>query len=351
MNQENQLLFFFSTLGVFNGLLLSTYFIVFVKTNRISNFFFGLLLLMLSLRIGKSVFYYFDSEVPKIILQIGLSACFLIGPSLFFYFKTKFSETKKLTFGEKVHFLALVSIILIIGSFFSYPSYPNFWNTYLIKIIYFQWFIYLLISGYLIRKKIKNVFISKKDVHVIDWWIIGVFIGNTIIFFMYVSVFFTRFSGQYILGALSFSIIFYFLLIFLVLKKKREAVFSDPKLKYGSKKIDEDEANILIEKLELLMTKDKLYINSDIKLNDIAKELKILPHTLSQLLNDNIGKSFSSYINEYRVSEAKRLLISNDDFTLESIGYDAGFSSKSAFFSIFKKFTKTTPAGYKKSVS
>ena len=104
-------------------------------------------------------------------------------------------------------------------------------------------------------------------------------------------------------------------------------------------------------KLKSMMTEEELYKRPDIKLKDIASELHIIPHKLSQLLNDNVGKSFAQFINEYKIDEAKRLLKENNQFTLEAIGYEAGFSSKSAFYATFKKVVGKTPSEYQKDLN
>ncbi|RXM42253.1 hypothetical protein BOW55_20770, partial [Flavobacterium sp. YO12] len=78
MNVDNQILFFLSALGVFNSVVLSFYFLFFKQNKAKSDLFLGLLLLSLSLRIGKSVFYNFNPQLSKTYLQIGLSACFLM---------------------------------------------------------------------------------------------------------------------------------------------------------------------------------------------------------------------------------------------------------------------------------
>src|SRR5689334_8410822 len=80
MDFGNKALFFFSSLGAFNGFVLGIYFIFFTEKKHLSNYFLGALLLALSIRIGKSVAFFFDSNVPKTILQIGLTACTFIGP-------------------------------------------------------------------------------------------------------------------------------------------------------------------------------------------------------------------------------------------------------------------------------
>ena len=61
-----------------------------------------------------------------------------------------------------------------------------------------------------------------------------------------------------------------------------------------------------------------------------------------------LEKNFALFINEYRVAEAKQLLQENNQFTLESIGFEAGFSSKSTFYATFKKLVGKTPAAFKK---
>ena len=106
-----------------------------------------------------------------------------------------------------------------------------------------------------------------------------------------------------------------------------------------SKKIEDEEALLIIEKLEKVMLQKELYKNPNIKLTSIAKELHISTHRLSQLLNDNLGKSFAQYINESRIEEAKKLISEKSDYTFEVIGYEAGFSSRSAFYATFKKLT------------
>ena len=124
MDLGTQLLFFISGLGVFNGLLMSLYFLLFTRPKRIQNIFFGLLVLMLSMRIGKSVFLYFGGPLPKIILQIGLSACFMAGPFLFFYIKSVLKQDQKMARKDSVHILGLLAVIVTLGLIFPYNTQP-----------------------------------------------------------------------------------------------------------------------------------------------------------------------------------------------------------------------------------
>src|SRR6478752_3873810 len=114
----NGALFFMSAAGAFNGLVLGVYFLCFSRTRKVSNYFLGALLIALSLRIGKSVLYYFDSTLLKIYLQIGLSACWFIGPFMLYYIKAEKEQVKKIPRGWIWSILLLAVFILVVGLIF-----------------------------------------------------------------------------------------------------------------------------------------------------------------------------------------------------------------------------------------
>lgn len=350
MTFDNPLLFFICSIGVFNGFIASFYFLFFSKQKRAQNLFFGLLLLLLSVRIGKSVYAIFTekNELDLFILQIGLSACFLIGISLYYYLKSSVENTKVIPKSWKIHYAILTLIILTIGIVKPYETNKALWNDYIVVyLIYTVWGIYILFSGFLL-KNIFNKIVSKREkCTTSELWLVAVFIGNILIYSAYIIGYFYL----YLIGTITFSVVFYALLIFLLFKKNRENVFRDIPEKYAAKKINSNEADKLINELSSLMQTKALFKNPDVKLKDLADQLNISKHHLSQLLNDNLGKSFAQYINERRIEEAKKLLVENNQFTLEAIGFEAGFSSKSTFYATFKKIVGQTPAEFKKQCS
>ncbi len=341
MNFSNELLFFFSALGVFNALLISFYFFFYKKPKTISNFFFGFMLLMFAIRVGKSVFFYFNSNLALVYIQMGLSACILIGPALYFYIKSVIYQEKRTSFWA-IHFLSLLALTIWVGYRFPETFNPDIGGLAWIDIIYSVWMIYILASGYHLRCTIKKIFIKKEKITGLDFWVLSTFIGNLIIWIAYRTVNYT----SYIVGALSFSFIFYLLFLLIHFNRRKEDIFND-RVKYSDKKIETEEAVLLANKLKQTMNENKLYNDPNLKLKDVAKSLNIVPHRLSQLLNDNLDKSFTSFINEYRINEAKRLIKENDKLTLEAIGYECGFNSKSTFYSAFKKHSGTTPSQFK----
>lgn len=135
MELTNQLLFFFGGLGVFNGALMSLYFLFVVKPKRLQNQLFGLLLLMLSIRIGKSIFYYFLRGLSKDILQIGLTACLFIGVFLLFYVQTSIEQRNTLRRQERWQLWGLAALAIIVGLALPYRNYPDEWNAYIVQSI------------------------------------------------------------------------------------------------------------------------------------------------------------------------------------------------------------------------
>nr|WP_262508226.1 helix-turn-helix domain-containing protein [Zobellia sp. OII3] len=82
----------------------------------------------------------------------------------------------------------------------------------------------------------------------------------------------------------------------------------------------------------------------------MADVLNISETYLSHLVNKLGGHNFSDHINHYSILDAKDMLADGkyNDYTILSIGLEAGFNSKSTFYSVFKKHTGLTPTGFRK---
>lgn len=102
---------------------------------------------------------------------------------------------------------------------------------------------------------------------------------------------------------------------------------------------------------ESLLRKQFIYRDPNLTREHVADLLGISPGYLSQLITLNGSENFSNYINRFRVEETKQMLCNStfDKYNIESIGLEAGFSSKSTFFKTFKKFTGLTPNAFKNS--
>lgn len=333
------MLFFFSALGAFNGFMLSVYFAINANKKTFSNYFLAFLLLMLSVRIIKSVFFYFNPQLSNIYIQIGLSACTLIGPFLYLYLK---SQTNNEKIKWNIHIFPYLIGITLLGLIYPYVEYQEIWSRWIVKGIYLQWFVYIAITmKYIlpIFHKISN----KENIKNSDVWHLSIYFGVTFIWLAYCIAAYT----SYIVGALSFTFVLYLIILLIVFKNTKTSTFFEEKERYKNKEIDDNTIEDIRQKITVIKDKE-LYLNPNVTLDETAKDLKISKHLLSQYLNEKLGQSFTNFINGFRIEKAKELLKSNTNHTIEGIGYDCGFNSKSTFFTTFKKITGKTPSEYQK---
>ena len=93
---------------------------------------------------------------------------------------------------------------------------------------------------------------------------------------------------------------------------------------------------------------EKPYLNPELSMDILSGSLNIPKHQLTEVLNTEIGKNFFQFVNEYRVEAVKEQLLNPKNiYSIEAIGYDCGFSSKSSFFTVFKRITGKTPQEFR----
>jgi len=111
------------------------------------------------------------------------------------------------------------------------------------------------------------------------------------------------------------------------------------------KRLTESQIVSVKEKLENLMQSEKLYLNNELSLPLLSQKVGVSIHELSYLINDVYGENFFSFVNKYRIEEAKRLLCSEkyEALNILGIGFEAGFNSKTTFNTAFKKSTGLSP--------
>ncbi len=123
---------------------------------------------------------------------------------------------------------------------------------------------------------------------------------------------------------------------------------ADDDKKYRSSVTLETAENTM-HKLQTLMAAG-LYKDSTLTLRKLAHELDLSQHHLSQIINEQTQGSYYDLLNQYRISEAKRLL-SHSDMSVIDITYEAGFNSKSSFYTEFKRQNNCTPGQFKQNDS
>jgi AraC-like DNA-binding protein len=201
-----------------------------------------------------------------------------------------YSDTEKIKFDWLRNFLCIFTFVLVLGGVFDFTNSFIFHLSY-IQIFYFELILavvtyYLAIAGYLRSKTIELEFSETKSKAVAE---------------------------------------------------ERKTLLSDKDLEK------------LKSKLQNMVENDKIYLEPNLTLNDLSRQLGVNSTVLSYTINNGFGKNFNDFINEFRIGEVKEKLKKADDSTLLGLAFDCGFNSKATFNRAFKKFTGVSPKEFQES--
>ena len=124
-------------------------------------------------------------------------------------------------------------------------------------------------------------------------------------------------------------------------------------IKYRTSPLREADIEKVKIEIERIFETDKPYLNPDFTLEELANSLSIARHHLSQILNSEMETNFYNLINQKRIEHSLDHINQYAELglTIEGIGYECGFSSKSSFFYNFKKMVGLTPGEYIRKMS
>lgn len=110
---------------------------------------------------------------------------------------------------------------------------------------------------------------------------------------------------------------------------------------------DSDPNKELMQRICDLMEQQKPYLNSDLKLVDVATMLATNRNVISNCINTQRGCSFSQFVNEYRIAYAQKLMRNQPDIKNSEVWMSSGFSTEMSYFRTFKAVTGMTPSEWK----
>ena len=118
--------------------------------------------------------------------------------------------------------------------------------------------------------------------------------------------------------------------------------------KYKNSGLRQEKREMLTHKILSYVESEKPYLNPQLTLSELANNLDLSSHHLSQLINEDFNQNFFEFINQYRVSAFQEAVKNpaNKHLTLLAIAMDCGFNSKSSFNRTFKQLTGETPSQY-----
>jgi AraC-like DNA-binding protein len=334
-------------LSLFITLVLSAFFAVTKKGEKTGNRILAGILILFALQIifsftvsNHAYMYFMDWHKSLFLLrQTG----FLTGPFIYLYLQAYFTN-RPLRLMDLVHMIPFAGIFVFLGlyyfkinSFIMWGSGLNVYDTILILIHNLIYVLLSLISFRTFNFSIAGIFKRLKSSPSLGWLqfvLIGFVLLWTINLYSFASYMVLKkpvWCAQ--TGSIYALTLFLFLtsMMFLLLLKPEICLLIE---KYKKSPINADDKNKYKQSLINYMSIRKPYLEPEISIEDVAKDMSINTRILSQIINQSFKKNFNGYMNEYRINEAlQRLSDIHNNNTIQEILFDSGFNSVSVFSS------------------
>jgi len=341
------------------GFTLAFFFIfIFSKKNRYV-IYMGFFILAFSINILEYVLYWSNYIVYSPVKALYLVLFFVYPPLLYLYIKNNIDvNNNHPVFVKKdhLHFLLFYGTLMLLVVYAIFPEMNQNSNFQIIaQILYSPWVKTLQVSLYLflIIKMVQgklhslNVFLKRWVTLLLVFYIL-----------MAISFFLPTIFSQHsffdkeveYLFSIIYAVFVFMCAIMVVIQPEIFMGSSlikslKDKVKYQNSSLTESMTIELREKLNNLLEKEKVFMQSELNLIKLAEELDIDRYSMSQVINEGFGKGFYELINEYRINEAKKIL-SETDINIGDVIFEVGFNNHASFYKAFKKHTKTTPSEF-----
>ncbi|WP_430612497.1 helix-turn-helix domain-containing protein [Flavobacterium sp. JP2137] len=192
-----------------------------------------------------------------------------------------------------------------------------------------------------LRKNVEvNYFSNSK--HVSSLFMYFMILGSCVTAFQLLEVYFGTifgFSSHFIiLGALLMKILFSVISLFTL--SRAETMIED-------EEVMEITSDLGREILSFFETSEA-YLKPNFSINNLATSLGVRKDAVSEVINREIKMSFYNLVAKYRIDYARKILLTHDHFTIESIVEQCGFHSRTTFNKYFLKYAGLKPSEFRK---
>jgi len=143
-----------------------------------------------------------------------------------------------------------------------------------------------------------------------------------------------------------------------IVKKDTEVIIAEETIGKNIKKINDLKETKNSSEKEIatnivrFMEEEKIFKDENLSVSVVAAYCNTNPKYISQIINTVFKQRFNSFVNEYRIKYACRLMLKKDlHYTIKAIGNEAGFKSNTTFINSFKENTGVTPSQYLKNLN
>lgn len=361
-------------LGGVQGLITGTILFVERKSRR-ANYYLGALIWLMALAsinlfLEYTGWYYSSTTLAILHNLVPLVIIMPAGPLLYFYVRASLDPTFRITKKWKLHFVpaiidfipSLASLIFILGVKLK-VLFPDArpWGIFVDYVLVYsdipRW---ISLTFYTIASlKYFNSFgsnASKNQVEINKWLqqFIRIFLVFQFIWLLYLIPYVIPTTTDFILETFSWYPV-YIPLTFLIywLGIKGLIVTYKNKKSTGVPALSPAIIQDVLSKLKNSMEEQGIFLNPDLNLDTLSRQIGFPSKIVSVVLNQALQKSFSEYVNGYRVEEVKRRLEENpgSNLTILGVALECGFNSKASFQRIFKEMTGVSPGALQKKAS
>ena len=379
---------FIAGISLFSGLILIVFSIVLYwkksPLQKASRFLAAAFLLLACWNFSILYLYSGLSAKSEFLLSyyfpVDLIFSLCIGPAIYFYVRILF-DSNRLSWRKYLcyHTLPLIPSVFFLFYFATIPpekriamllnnSFANHWMVTGISVMYYMqsasYFVFCLLkiakqrqAGYMLEVDLQQTNIR---------WLLYLSVLAMASTYIYISV--CTFANSMQMHILTQLCIFVFLTAYLIIhsllstglsmqeivaiptQKESElmAVVAVPLPAECKLNISEQQAHIILLKLNDILEREQLYLSKKCSLSQLSQCSDIAAHHISTAINSYTAYNFSDFINKYRVDHVCRLLQTEQlqRLTLVAIGLECGFGSRANFFKTFKRFTGKTPTEY-----
>lgn len=128
------------------------------------------------------------------------------------------------------------------------------------------------------------------------------------------------------------------------------AVINTPNLSKKSEPINSENDLATCSVVQEKMKEGEFYLIKNLTIHDFAKEIEISARSISSCINTNSGINFNEWVNNFRVDKALEIMNQNNsqNLSIEGIGFESGFKSRSAMYAAFKRKLGKSPGHFRK---
>jgi len=350
-------------LGAAQGFLLAFVLLSIRRGNRSANRMLAAILVIFSLCIVLHSLSYSENElfVPHHSGIVGI-LFFLVGPLFYFYVKALTANQPGFRKEDTLHLLPFfLGMISLIASYLQFIDRDegHLVQEIILTLLVFQTLSYIIFVIAALRKhsrRIQETFSSIEKINLN--WLRFLIIGYTLTWL--ISLTLEGFGGNQQSWDYGWLFVSAFMYAIRYLGLKQPEIFSGgfgenasqksgQKKKYEKSTLTSEASDAYYQKLKAVMKTEKPFLQSDLTMPGLAKQLSISPHHLSRVINEKFQQNFFEFINRCRVEEAKQMLLDpqSQHLNIAAIGLEAGFNSISAFNAAFKKHAGMTPSQFR----